>query len=102
MSEAVIDDGVSPYGTRTKIHIATDTVIEQKTFDAEPLLQYAEQARQATDGQRWGEGRLVGTIPMAIYAHQFLNIRDNAERQKAIKAWLRENSKFVMFDKYLK
>ena len=64
-------------------------------------MKYAALARQDTDGQRWGEGKLVGHIPPLEYA-RFLAIKDNKERQKAIKTWLRENSGFVMFEKYLK
>jgi hypothetical protein len=101
MSEVVIDEGATPYGTRTRIHLATDTVIEQKTYDAEPILREAEMARQATEGQRWGDGKVVGKVPMAVYA-QAIVIKDPRERHKFIANWLRENPKFVTFDKFLK
>jgi hypothetical protein len=45
--------------------------------------------------------RKVGTMPMAEY-NKLSQIRDNAERQKFILNWLRENQKFVTFDKFLK
>jgi hypothetical protein len=62
---------------------------------------YAKEAREATEGKRWGEGRLVGHIPPAQYG-KFLMIRDGTERKTAIKKWLIENQQFVMFDRYLK
>ncbi|OUM01752.1 hypothetical protein [Variovorax sp. JS1663] len=96
-----VDEGVSTQGVRTQLHFEGDSLIVQRSYDAEPHLEYARQAREATEGKRWGEGRLVGHIPPAEYA-RFLLIRDNGARQAAIKAWLRENSQFVMFEKYLK
>ncbi|VTU37030.1 hypothetical protein [Variovorax sp. PBL-E5] len=96
-----VDEGVSAQGVRTQLHFEGDSLIVQRSYDAEPHLEYARQAREATEGKRWGEGRLVGHIPAAEYA-RFLLIRDNAQRHAAIKTWLRENSKFVMFDAYLK
>lgn len=100
MSEAVIDEGASPYGTRTKLHIATDTVIQQKTYDAEPILRDVQMQREAQEGARWGDGKVVGKVPMAVYA-QALALRDPRERHKFIAGWLRENPAFVTFDKFL-
>ncbi|MBT2322525.1 hypothetical protein J7E62_09225 [Variovorax paradoxus] len=96
-----VDEGVNEQGVRTQLHFEGDSLITQRTWDAEPHLQYAQQAREATEGQGWGNGRLVAHIPPIEYA-RFLAIADNAQRMAAIKGWLRENSKFVMFDKYLK
>lgn len=96
-----VDEGVNELGIRKQVHFEGDSVIVQKTYDAAPLIEYAAAARQQTAGQRWGEGKLVGTIPMVEYA-KFLAINDNRARAKAIKAWLRENSHLVMFDRYLK
>jgi hypothetical protein len=96
-----VDEGMSSQGVHTQLHFEGDSLIVQRSYDAEPHLQYAREAREATTGMRWGEGRLVGHIPPAEYA-RFLLIRDNAARKTAIKAWLRENSQFVMFEKYLK
>lgn len=94
----VIDEGTAPNGVRTRLHFEGDSLITQHTYDATPHLEYARQAREATAGQRWGEGKLVGHIPAAEYA-RFLAIRDNADRQKAILTWLRENPAFRMFDR---
>jgi hypothetical protein len=96
-----VHEGTAPDGTETILHFEGNDLIVQKRYDAEPHLQYCEQARQATAGQRWGDGKLVGHIPAAQYG-KFLLITDPRERMKAIRLWLQENSKFVMFDKYLK
>ncbi|KWT94682.1 MULTISPECIES: hypothetical protein [unclassified Variovorax] len=96
-----VDEGTNAQGVRTQLHFEGDSLIVQRSYDAEPHLQYARAARESTEGMRWGEGRLVGHIPPAEYA-RFLLIRDNTQRKNAIKAWLRENSQFVMFEKYLK
>jgi hypothetical protein len=96
-----VDEGVNAHGVRTQLHFEGDSLIVQRSYDAEPHLAYARQAREATEGKRWGEGRLVGHIPAMEYA-KFLLIKDNAQRKAAIKAWLRENNQFVMFDRYLK
>jgi hypothetical protein len=96
-----VDEGVNEHGIGTKLHFEGDSLIVQRTYDADPHLAYARQAREATAGQNWGNGRLVGHIPPAEYA-RFLAIKDNKQRMTAIKGWLRENSQFVMFDRYLK
>ena len=96
---SIVDD-ISQDGVVTTLHFEGDSLITQRTYDAEPHLRYAQEAREATAGQRWGEGKLIGHIPPAEYA-RFLLIRDNKDRKKAIMAWLRENSRFVMFDRAL-
>ena len=96
-----IDEGINASGIRTQLHFEGDQLITQRTYDAAPHLQYAADARLATEGKRWGEGRLVGHIPMAEYA-RFMLIKDNKERQTAIKKWLADNRGFLMFDRYLK
>lgn len=96
-----IDEGVSRQGVRTEISFEGDEVIVKKSFDAEPHLRYAEQARAQTAGMGWGEGRVIGHIPPAFYA-QICTIRDPQERDKAVMRFLRENPAFVMFDKALK
>lgn len=102
MSVLTIHEGTSKNtGVTTQTHFEDDSIVVQKTFDAAPHLEYARQAREATEGKRWGEGRMVGHIPPAFYA-QILTIRDPQERKKAVQRFLRENPAFVMFDRYLK
>lgn len=96
-----VDEGVDALGIRTQFHFEGSDITVQKTYDAEPHLKYAEDARIQTAGQRWGEGRLVGHIPPLEYA-LIRQIKDRGEREKAIRLFLQTNTKFVMFDKYLK
>ena len=55
-------------GITSTVHEDETRTVIQKTYDAEPLLEYAKGLREATEGQRWGEGRIVGTVPMAVCA----------------------------------
>lgn len=96
-----IDEGVNADGVNTKLHFEGDFLTVQKTYDATPHLEYAASAREQTSGMNWGQGRLVGHIPPLEYA-KFSMIKDAGERQKAIHLWLKENSAFVMFDRFLK
>lgn len=100
MSALTINEGFNKdTGIATKTHFEDDGFVVQKTFDAQPHLDYAKQAREATEGQRWGEGKLVGHIPPAFYA-QILMIRDPQERKKAVQRFFKENPAFVMFERY--
>lgn len=96
-----LDEGVDAYGTRTKLHFEGESLIVQKTFDAQPLLDACAAERAATAGQRWGEMRKVGTIPMVVYA-KAATIKDNKERIAYIRNWLAQNPAFKTFDRYLK
>lgn len=100
MSYLTIDEGVKQ-GIRTQVHFEGDDVVIQNTFDAEVAIEYAKQARLATEGQRWGEGKLLGHIP-DMYLYPILAIKDSKEREKAVYKFFRENQKLVMFDKALK
>lgn len=100
MPQHTIDEGVSQ-SIRTMTHFEDGDLIVEKKFDAQPHLDYAKQAREATAGQRWGEGRLVGHIPPAFYA-QILAIHGRDERKAAVAKFFRDNPAFVMFDRYRK
>lgn len=101
MSVLTLDEGVTKDGVRTQVHFDPDTIVVQRSFDAEPHLQHAKLARESTEGKSWGEGRMIGHIPPVFYA-EILKIRDRDERDKAVMTFLRENPAFVMFDKALK
>ena len=97
-----VDEGVNENGVRTKYHFESDGgLVLQKTFDAAPILKEAEQARQDTAGKGWGEGRIVGTIDLVAYG-RISQIKDRAERDKAILDYFRERPQFVKFDGYYK
>ncbi len=95
-----VDEGIEN-GIRTQLHFEGDDLIIQKTFDASAHLKHAENARLATQGQNWGEGRFVVHIP-EIYLPAILAIKDRGERDKAIRLFAEQNQGFIMFDKYLK
>ncbi len=89
-------------GIKTRVHHLEDagkTVIE-KTYDAEPFLQTAAEARANTAGERWGEMRHVGFIPMAVLAT--LMRQDGTIDKKRVMRWLKENPAMVTFEKVLK
>ena len=94
-------ESADPYGVQRKITIEGDQIITRLLYDAEPLLESAAEDRAATQGQKWGEMRKIGTIPMAVYC-KYLVIKDVAERRKLLLDWLRANPAFVTFDKFLK
>lgn len=96
-----VNEGTDAYGTTTTLHIEQDALITQKTYDATPILEQCHAERNATAGERWGEMRKVGTMPMAEYA-KAMAIRDNAARRKYIKNWLLANPYFLSFDRYAK
>lgn len=96
-----VDEGVDAYGTRTQIHFEGDSLIIQKSFDGHELAEQCKAINKATEGQRWGEMRHVGTLPMAVYG-KALAFKDNRERIKYIKDWLRQNPDFITFGRYMK
>lgn len=100
MTTHTINEGFNPNtGVQTQTHFEDGSIVVQKTFDAEPHLEYARFARESTEGQRWGEGKLIGHIPPAFYA-QILVIRDPEERKRAVQKFFKENPAFVMFERY--
>lgn len=102
MTTLTINEGFNPNtGVATRTHFEDGNIVVQKTFDATPHLEYAAKAREATQGQRWGEGKIVGTIPPAFHA-EILLIRDPQERKRRVQQFFKDNPKFVMFDPYLK
>ena len=100
--EAVtIDEGIEN-GVRTRMHFETSgDIVVQNTFDAEIHLKHAADARRDTAGMKWGDGKFVCHIP-DVFLAPILAIRDKKEREKAVMKFARENSGFVMFDKFLK
>jgi hypothetical protein len=100
MSTVIYEDFDPNTYTQTKVHEEDGKTIFQKTFDAEPFLKSAEANRQYSAGQRWGEGRKVGTIPMAVLG-TFLR-QDGGLDTRRLTNWLRENPAFVDYEPFLK
>ena len=44
-----------------------DRMVFEKVWDREPILEQAAIERRETRGQRWGEMRKVGSIPLPLY-----------------------------------
>jgi hypothetical protein len=96
-----VDDGVHAYGVHKQVTFEGDQAITKLTYDAAPFIEAAHEERILTAGDRWGDGRKVGTIPMAVYG-EVMKIKGNVERQAYVINWLKANPAFVTFDKFLK
>lgn len=97
-----LDEGVNRHGIHTELIFQGDEVVQKQTFDASPILEAARAERIATAGERWGEMRKVGTIPMAIYNRIVTTYKTQDERRAAVLQFLKANENFVTFDKFLK
>ncbi len=87
-------------GIKTTVRQVDNRVQIVKTYDAEPFLEVAAAERNATAGQRWGEMRKVGTIPLAELSKFYR--QDGGFDAKRCVAWLKQNPAFVTFEKVLK
>lgn len=96
----VFKDHDDELGITTKVHEVGDKTVIQKTYDAQPIIEACTAERLATAGQKWGEFRKVGTVPMAELATMMR--RDGTLDQERAMAWLRKNQAFVTFDKAFK
>lgn len=102
MSTLTIKEGFNPHtGIETRTHFADGEIVIEKRYDAEPDIEYARRAREAQEGQGWGDGKFVVRLSAEAYG-RVLMIRDPEEKKKFIKQWARENPAFVMYDRYLK
>jgi len=86
-------------GIITKVHDVGNKVSIEKSYDAQPFLDYAAEMRAVTDGEKWGEMRHIGSIPMAELATM---MRHDDISKKELHKWLKKNPKFVTFNKFLK
>lgn len=87
-------------GIRTKVHRTEDKLVIEKEWDAAPLLDAAAEMRARTAGDRWGEMRHVGFIPMAELA-KFMR-QDGSFDHSRVLAYLKANPALVTFEKVLK
>lgn len=100
MSGIVYKELDKTIGVVSQVHEHDGKVTYQKTYDAEPFIEYAANMRQATSGEKWGEMRHVGTIPMAELATMMR--QDGTLVAERLYAWLKANPKLVTFEKFLK
>ena len=87
-------------GIRTRVHETEGRVTIEKQFQAQPLLDAAAEIRAHTAGDRWGEMRHVGLIPMAELG-KFMRQDGGFDRTRVL-AYLKRNQALVTFDKFLK
>lgn len=97
-----IDEGVDINGVRKQVTFEGDKAVTTLTFDAEPIIEAAKEERILTAGERWGEMRKVGKIPLAVLNIIHQNVKGAEERKQAALAWVMRNPKFCTFDKFLK
>lgn len=97
MENQTIDYGVNRAGTHKQVIIEDGVAIEKTTFDVAPVLQEAKDLREAQEGKRWGEGRVVGKLPQSVLNHITHNIKDRTERDVYIMTWLRANPAFITY-----
>ena len=97
-----VDEGVDAYGVRKEVTLEDNQAVTKLTYDAEPMLEQAHAERVQTAGQRWGEMRKVGVIPMAVLNEINTRVQGASERQAEIFLWLKRNPAMVTFDKFLK
>lgn len=87
-------------GIKTTVHLLDGKTVYQKTYDAEPFLKAAAEARAASQGQSWGNGRIVGSVPMADLATMMR--QDGTIDPKRAAAWLKARPELVHFEKFLR
>ena len=65
--------------------------------NVDSILEYAADMRQATQGEKYGEMRKMGVMPMAVIGQAMREgwIND----QNKMREWFRLNPKFKTFDK---
>ena len=87
-------------GITSRVHETETKVVIEKTYDATPFLDAAKEARAKTDGERWGEMRHVGFVPMAELGKMMR--QDGRIDQKRVVQWLKDNPALCTFGKLLK
>ena len=87
-------------GITTSVHYLDGKTVIQKQYDAQPLLEAAADMRAATEGQRWGEMRHVGFLPMAELGKMMR--QDGGFDRDRLIAYLKANPKLATFSKVLK
>lgn len=87
-------------GITSRVHELDGKTVIAKEYDAQPFVDAAAEMRAATEGQRWGEMRHVGFIPMAELATMMR--QDGTIDRKRCLAFLKKNPALATFSKVLK
>ena len=101
-ANVTINEGVNAFGIQRQIILEGDQAVTQLTYDAAPFIETAHAARIATAGEGWGDGHLVGIIPLAELSRINETYKGAEERKHQILSWLRDSPKLVTFEKFLK
>lgn len=101
-ANVTINEGVNAFGIQRQIILEGDQAVTKLSYDAAPFIETASAARIATSGERWGDGHLVGIIPIAELSRINETYHGAEERKHQILTWLRDNPKLVTFEKFLK
>lgn len=101
-SSVTLDEGVNAFGVHRQITLEGDQAVTKLTYDAEPMLKLAADARVATAGDRWGEGHFIGIVPIAELTRINETYQGAEERKRQMVLWLKANPKLVTFEKFLK
>lgn len=91
-------------GVKTTLHFQGDELFVQREWDAKPWLEQAKAERAATEGQSWGEGRKVFSLPPAEYGRFLVETQGKSKKEKQtwLRTWAQQNPLLVGFEKYLK
>ena len=87
-------------GITTTVHELDGKTVFQKTYDGQQFRDAAAEMRANTDGEKWGEMRHVGTVPIAELATMMR--QDGGIDQRRLVAWLKANPALVTFNRFLK
>lgn len=88
-------------GIHSEVIFQDGFVTSRKTWDAAPILESCAQDRADSQGERWGDMRKIGQIPMAELHRINSEYKTQAERNVKILEYLRANPAFVSFDRFL-
>lgn len=97
---SAITEHDSQTGITTTVHDLDGRTVIQKTYDARPFLDAASEMRAETEGEKWGEMRHVGYIPMAELATMMR--QDGGIDKKRVIAFIRANPALATFSRVLK
>ena len=67
----------------------TQTIVRTEYYAAEPFMDMNAEQMKSSDGARWGDGRVVASVPLHIWAREIApRLRDGNDG--SIKRWLND------------